>query len=327
MRRQFKLWVLTFAAAGMTLSAAAQAQEVAQDVTMGDVVKKYEEAATLLNDKQFTAAIPLLEETVTLGQTVGGDALDVVGNVQKLLVEAYYNKGVMALGEKKFNTALGAFEKAEELADLYENPQIKINALKASVSVLTNQGIQYFNEKSFADALERFAKGLEKEPTNAKLIYFQARCQAQLGEFDQAVALFRQVIEAGETDPAYAADAKNARTELNKEVLGKAVEAAKAGNMDKLTSLVEIIPENPNARLLVIQAANNKKLYDRVIAEGQTAYELQPDEAKKSTVAYLIGVAFQNKGNNAKSAEWLRKVTAGGNVSAAKTLLAEVQKP
>ncbi|SUE45221.1 Uncharacterised protein [Rikenella microfusus] len=35
-------------------------------------------------------------------------------------------------------------------------------------------------------------------------------------------------------------------------------------------------------------------------------------------------VAYQNKGNNAKAAEWLRKVTAGSNVAAAKELLTSV---
>lgn len=61
-----------------------------------------------------------------------------------------------------------------------------------------------------------------------------------------------------------------------------------------------------------------------VVAKGADAYAAQTDDTKKSDVAFLIGVAYQNKGNNAKAAEWLRKVTAGSNVAAAKELLTSV---
>ena len=66
------------------------------------------------------------------------------------------------------------------------------------------------------------------------------------------------------------------------------------------------------------------KKYDVVVANGANAYEAQTDEAKKSDVAYLTGVAYQNKGNNAKATEWLTKVTAGENVAAAKQLKTDI---
>lgn len=84
------------------------------------------------------------------------------------------------------------------------------------------------------------------------------------------------------------------------------------------------IPESAGANLLLIQTANNLKKYDVVTAKGAEAYAVQTDDVQKSNIAFLIGVAFQNRGNNAKAAEWLRKVTTGPNVSQAKALLADV---
>ena len=75
---------------------------------------------------------------------------------------------------------------------------------------------------------------------------------------------------------------------------------------------------------MLIQTANNLKKYDIVVANGAEAYAAQQDEAQKANIAYLLGVAYQNRGNNAKAIEWLKKVTAGGNVAAAKALASEL---
>lgn len=317
--KQLKVWAFALVAAMITFSASAQ-------ISVGDVVKKYEEAGALLNAQKFGEAIPVLEEAIKLGGEAGDEAFEVVKEAQSFLVKAYYQKGALAMKENKLDEALEAFAKTEELADEYGESNIMRQAARVSSMIYMQQGIKLFNDKDYTGALAIFQKGYDRDANNIKLLYFMAKANAELGNLNEANELYSKVIQAGASNSRYAEDAENAKKDQGYYILIAASEAAKAGDMDKLTGYVEMIPDNADAGLLLVQTANNKKMYDTVIKNGPAAYEAQTEADKKSEVAYLLGVAFQNKGNNAKSAEWLRKVTAGGNVSAAKALLTEVTK-
>ena len=185
-------------------------------------------------------------------------------------------------------------------------------------------GITSFNAKDYTKALESFQKGLKQDPENIQLAYFTAKSYAEMGQLEQAMELYKQVIAAGTENSKYAKQATDAKADMDNYMLVAASEAAQAGDIEKVQTYVAAVPENADANLLLIQTANNLKKYDVVVAKGADAYAAQTDDAKKGDVAFLIGVAYQNKGNNAKAAEWLRKVTAGSNVAAAKELLTSV---
>ena len=185
-------------------------------------------------------------------------------------------------------------------------------------------GVNSFNAKDYAKALESFQKGLAQDTANIQLAYFTAKSYAELKQLDKAVDLYKQVIEAGAENSKYEKQAASAQADMDNYMLVAASEAAQAGDLEKVQTYVAAIPKNADANLLLIQTANNLKKYDVVVANGANAYEAQTDEAKKSDVAYLTGVAYQNKGNNAKATEWLTKVTAGENVAAAKQLKTDI---
>lgn len=316
--KQLKIWGLALVGALAVTSVSAQ--------TVEDVGQKMQEAGTLVNEKKIAEAIPALEEVIKMGQAVGPDAADIVTTAQGLLPKLYLQQGVNEARAQKMTEAIAALNKAADLADLYGDLMTVRQADNLISNLYMSEGAASFNNKDFTKALESFKKGQAKNPDNVQLAYFTAKSYAELGQLEEAVALYKDVIVKGTENTKFAKQATDAKADMNTYVLVAASEAAKAGKMDELVKYVELVPDNADAGLMVTQAANNRKMYDVVIARGPEAFEAQTDAAKKSEVAYLLGVAYQNKGNNAKSAEWLRKVTSGSNVSAAKALLTEVTK-
>lgn len=297
---------------------------VASAQSVEEVGLKMKEAGELVNNKKLVEAIPVLEEVISMGNAAGADAADIVAEAQKILPTCYQQKGADLYKAQKIDEAIAAFTKAGELADLQGNVMMTRKMGRTVSQLYMAQGIGSFNAKDYAKALESFQKGYEQDPDNVQLTYFTAKSYAELKELDKAVELYKQVIEKGTENSKFAKQAEDAKVDMEQYLLVATSEAAKAGDIEKVQAFVAMIPESANANLLMIQTANNLKKYDVVTAKGGDAYAAQTDDVQKSNVAYLIGVAYQNRGNNAKAAEWLRKVTAGPNVAAAKSLLADV---
>ena len=314
--KQLKLWGMTFAAVAMVLGAIAQTKE--------DVALKMKEAGELINNKQLVEAIPVLEEVVKLGQAVGADAVDITSQAQKLLPTCYQQKGANLYKAQKIDEAIAAFSKAEDMADLQGDVMMSRKMGRTISQLYMMQGINSFNSKDYTKALESFQLGIKQDPENIQLAYFTAKSYAELNQLDQAIELYKQVIAAGTENSKYAKQAADAKADMDNYMLVAASTAAQAGDIEKVKTYVEAIPENADANLLLIQTANNLKKYDIVVASGATAYAAQTDDARKSDIAYLTGVAFQNTGNSAKAIEWLGKVTAGDNVAAAKQLKTDI---
>ena len=314
--KQVKLWGVALAAALTVLGASAQTKE--------EVGLKMKEAGELINNKKLVEAIPVVEEVIKMGQAVGADAVDITSEAQKLLPKLYLQKGVESVRAQKLDEAIAAFEKAENLADLHGDVMTTRQAGRFVSNIYMSIGITSFNAKDYTKALESFQKGLKQDPENIQLAYFTAKSYAEMGQLEQAMELYKQVIAAGTENSKYAKQATDAKADMDNYMLVAASEAAQAGDIEKVQTYVAAVPENADANLLLIQTANNLKKYDVVVAKGADAYAAQTDDTKKSDVAFLIGVAYHNKGNNAKAAEWLRKVTAWSNVAAAKELLTSV---
>lgn len=314
--KQVKLWGVALAAALTVLGASAQTKE--------EVGLKMKEAGELINNKKLVEAIPVVEEVIKMGQAVGADAVDITSEAQKLLPKLYLQKGVESVRAQKLDEAIAACDKAGNLADLQGDVMTTRQAGRFVSNIYMSIGITSFNAKDYTKALESFQKGLKQDPENIQLAYFTAKSYAEMGQLEQAMELYKQVIAAGTENSKYAKQATDAKADMDNYMLVAASEAAQAGDIEKVQTYVAAVPENADANLLLIQTANNLKKYDVVVAKGADAYAAQTDDTKKSDVAFLIGVAYQNKGNNAKAAEWLRKVTAGSNVAAAKELLTSV---
>lgn len=289
-------------------------------------VEKYTAAVEKMKAGEFANALPLLKEAMNLGVDAGETGIDLVKEVQGLIPMAYLQLGAQEFKKTKYKEAVAALLAAEETADLYNNVTIRRQASRAISGVYQAKGIEAFNAKDYATALESFSKGYEQDPTNIKLAAFTAKSYAELGQLDKAAPIFQTVIDAGTSNSKYAEDATEAKADLSNYVLVAMSAASGEKNLDKVIELAQLAPQSPEAALMVIQTANLLKKFDVLTARAAEAAALQTDAAIASDIYYMAGTAYAAQENKAKAIEVLAKVTSGGNVAAAKSLSTELKK-
>lgn len=320
--KRIKILIIALAVALFSSSAIAQ--------TMEEAAAKFQEAAELINGQKFKEAIPVLQKTIEIGADAGEEAASMVQEAQKLLGKMYFQLGTNEIKAKNYQEAVNMLLKAEETADLYGDTNTKRMASRLASNVYMMMGIDSFNAKEYSKALEVFSKGYTQDPQNIKLALFTAQSYAALDSLEKAGPMFKSVIEAGASNSKFAAEAETAKTELTSSMLVAASKAAQASDLEKVTlycdEVLNAIPSNPEASLLVVQVANNLKKYDLVIERGEAAAAAQTDAALKSDAYLLLGVAYQNKDAKDKAIAALKKVTEGKGVTQAKTLITELAK-
>lgn len=316
-----KTLIMTLAAATISLSAMAQ---TAQDVDV-----KFNEAAKFVEDKDFQGAIGALESTIDMALDAGEDAVATLQQAQGLLPKIYFQLGVSQVRDKNFEGAVKTLLRTEELADLGGDVTTMRQASRLISNAYMAMGIDSFNKKEYAKALEVFSLGYKQDAQNITLAVYTAKSYAELDSMDQAAQIYRSVIDAAAVNPKFAPDAATATEDLKTYMLVAASKAAQTSDLESVIrfcdELLYVLPEEPVANLMVVQLANNLKKYDIVIERGSKAAEVQTNEAQKSSAYLMLGVAYQNKGNKAKALENLRKVT-GEKAAEAKIIIDELNK-
>ncbi len=303
--------------------------------TATDVGKKFNAAAELINGKKYAEAIPVLQETIDMGVKVGPDALATVQNAQKLLPKCYFYKAMIAAKGNQFETAVADLTKASEMGELYGDLSTANNAKRMISQVYTAMGASAFNAKDYAKAAEIFAKGYAANPNDTKLGLNLAMSYCELGLNDttymnKGLDVYKNIIALESKHSKYKADAATAKEKVVYYLMLNVPKLAEEKKYDEIMKLadhiVAIDPTNAQGNLLRLQTATNMKDWDKVIALGDAAAELQPTPELKSDAYFLLGAAYQNKENKAKAIETYKKVTAGGNVETAKAQITLLSK-
>lgn len=294
--------------------------------SLDDAAGKYSAGIEKYKSADYSAAAALLKEAMNMGIDLGEEGMDLVKEVQGLLPKVYLQYGVAELRAQNYDAAIAQLIACEEIADLYGDVQTMRQASRVISGAYQMQGATAFNDKDYKTALESFSKGYAQDPSNVKLAALTAKAYAELGELDKAMPIYAQVVEAAEKNSKFADDSEAAQKDVAMYVGVAVSNAAEAKDMDKVLSLAELAPTNPDVAILVLQTANNMKNYQAVIARAEAAAALQVTPEAKSNVYFLLGAAYNNTANLPKAIEALSKVTAGPNAAAAKALVAELKK-
>lgn len=320
--KNFKVLIAALAAVILSVSANAQSYD--------DVVDKYNAAAELVGAKKYAEAIPALEEVIKMGQEAGADANELVVNAQKLLPACYFRIGGAYVQQQNWDEAISYFEKAAEYGELYGDLNTARNANGWIAKAYTAAAADAFNAKDYAKAAEIFAKGYAANPNDTDLALNLAMSYGELKDYENAYKIYQEVISLEDRHSKYKEPAQTAREKLGYYMGIQVSDAVKEKDFGTAYGLMEEIlttdPDNAIIGLMMVQTAANNKDWDRVITYGEKAAAAQETPEVKSNVYYLVGAAYQNKGNNAKALENYRKVTAGGNVGNAKTQIDALNK-
>jgi tetratricopeptide (TPR) repeat protein len=314
---------IAFATAALVVAGSAYAQDLTA------VNAKYAEAAEAVKAKNFAAAIPLFEQVISEGLDIEGAESIVAGAKQNLPV-AIFQTGGAAFQGGKLDEALAAFTRAAEAAELHGNVQILNNARTWIGRTVLRQGADAFNAKDFATAAAIFQKGYDGNPNDMEVAKNLAMSYSGMKDFAKSAPIYKNIIALAESDSRFADAGAWARENWSLDALEKAGENAKAGDyqaaIDAADELLAVVPADPAINLTRLQAYNSMKNYARVTELGEAAAAAQTSDEARSDVWYLVGAAYQNMQNLPQAIAAYGKVTAGGNVAAAKTQITELQK-
>ncbi len=314
---------IVLAAAAVMVAGIISAQDLAA------INAKFAEAAEAVKAKNFAAAVPLFEQVISEGLDTDG-AETMVAGAKQALPQAIFQMGGAAFQGGRHDDALASFSKAAELAELYGNVPVLNNARTWISRTVMAQGASAFNAKDFAAAAAIFQKGYDANPNDTALGLNLAMSYSGLKEFDKSADIYKNIIALGAADSRFEDNAAKARENFSLDVLEQASASAKAGEfqaaIDVTDGLLAVIPDDAAAQMTRLQAYNSLKNYAKVTELGDEAAAAQADDEARSDVYYLVGAAYQNMQTLPKAIEAYRKVTAGGNVAAAKAQITELQK-
>ncbi len=315
--------LLIFAAAlGFTCSLQAQTKAEVQD--------KYTAAAELYKAKNYSEAIPLFEETLTMCETAEDDVESIQKSTAKLAADAYLRAGATAAKNKQFEQAIDFLSKSSDVAGA-ENYMTRNRAEGMISKVYEVMGNTLISEnEDYAGAAALYMQGIERNKRNTDLMTLAGQCYAKSGDMAKAEELYKQVIDLGASNSKYAPAAAKAKDAYATDMLSTSIEDAKNGKYDEVKATVdkvfEIAPGNGTAYMILLQAANVAKKYDDIVSISADAIAAQSDAEGKSNASMIVGAAYQNKGDKAKAIAAYQAVTVGPNVAAAKGAVAELSK-
>ena len=298
--------------------------------TVNDVNVKYNEAAALISDKNYEAAIPMLEQVVEMGLDAGADASATVQQAQKLIPQCYFQYGLSLCRTNRFEEAIPVLEKAVAFSELYQDSKVLANSRKLMSQTYTAMGGDAFNNGDWPKAIEIFSKGYAANPTDTDLALYLAESYAASGDYDNGLKIYKDVVALENRHSRYAEPAAKAKDKIVYYQTLRASEAAQAGNKDEVYVIVEEIlsvdPVNPQAHMLRIQTATNNQDWSRIIEWGSEAADAQVEDASRSDVYFMLGAAYQNTENKDAAIANYKKVSAGNNVAAANTQIGVLSK-
>ena len=317
-----KLWFSVFALlASVSLSA--------QDVTA-----IFNEGAAAYGAKDFAGAAAKFEQVIEQGID-NPDAASLVATAKASLPRCYFMQGGNNVRTKQYDEALANFEKSAELAELYGDMNQASKSKSWVAKIYQIKGGDAFNSKDYLTAVSIFEKGYAADPDNTTMALNLAMSYCELfmssgnmEEYEKGMEVYEAV--ASKTHPKYAEDAAKAKEMIQLYTNNMVAKLQAANDNDAIIAaadkMLEKNPENALAQNIRLQAYAGKKDYAKVIELGEAAAAAQTDEADKSLMYHLLGVAYNAREMKPQAIEAFQKVTAGGAVESAKAALAELQK-
>lgn len=295
--------------------------------SLSEANELYAAAVGKFQAKDYDSAVSMLKESMAMSTELGEEGLALIKETQALLPKMYAQAGIDALRAGKYDESIEKLSQASQTAELYGDMSVMRSANNAIAGAYQQKGTNAFNSKDYTTALESFSKGYELNPTNTKLANYTAKSYAELGELTKAVEIYQNVIDLGAKNSRFEADAATASQEANQYVLIALQNAGESNaTAEEIVAIADLLPSSPEASLMAIQLINNKKAFKVVIERADAAAEVQTTDENKSTIYYMLGVAYNNTDQNAKAVQALAKVTAGPNVATAKSLSDDLKK-
>ncbi len=299
---------LLFAAVVMTAGVLS-----AQDINQA--TELYNSGATSLQMGDNAAAIESFQSALTMGETLGDEAVDLVNNCKNAICSAQLSLAKGLFNSKDFAGALAAFQKAKEFADAYGNADIAAEAAElvgqTNILKLNTEGKDALKAKNFPVAIASFSKALELDPTNGNTAIQLAQAYMRANKLDESLAALETAKANGQEE--------NAAKLVSQIYLKKAQASNKAKKYQEAIDFAlksNEAGESGNAYRIIAGAYQNLGKNAECVAAYEKYLELSPKAKDAAGVAFTVAALYQQMGNKAKAKEFYQKVAADAQYGA-----------
>jgi tetratricopeptide (TPR) repeat protein len=298
-------------------------------LTLGVLAQDKTEAINLFNQgvEQMKAndpkALETFEKCVAICEQIGDSANDVKSKAISVIPDLHYKKAYnLLMTDKKVNEALQASKVALQVAEKYQDPNVKENTERLMIQAYTTMAQGYVSSKENQKAIEAFDSILAINPNHAASLYNKAlmyRGLENTEKFTESIDLYiAKVKEAG--DAAKVEQANKVARDYFRVAGGKANQANKLTEaLENLNMALKYGSDN-NVCYQLASVYNKQKKFQLAAENAQKGLELDASASQegKAKYYYELGTAQAGLGKNGEACESLSNAMFGQFVQAAK---------
>ena len=287
-----------------------------------DVVATFQQATANAKAGNYAEAIAQFESVVEAGWDIDdpdANQLKAIQGSKRFIVTCYNKLGVAAVNAKEYDAAIEYFTNAANSAEIYED-LAGMNKNKTMIGqVYQVQGADAFNSGDYATSIEVFSKGYAADPRNTEMALNLAESYFRSDMYQEGMKICTKI--AGMNADKFAEAIAEAQSKMDMYTNNEVAKLQMANDYDGIIAMAAELDDAAMAAKITMQAYYGKKDFNKMIETSTAALEAQTTDEGRSNIYYLLGVAYNEKGQFDQAIAAMQQVTAGSNVANAAAVI------
>ena len=182
------------------------------------------------------------------------------------------------------------------------------------------QGADAFNSGDYATSIEVFSKGYAADPRNTEMALNLAESYFRSDMYQEGMKICTKI--AGMNADKFAEAIAEAQSKMDMYTNNEVAKLQMANDYDGIIAMAAELDDAAMAAKITMQAYYGKKDFNKMIEASAAALEAQTTDEGRSNIYYLLGVAYNEKGQFDQAIAAMKNVTAGANVNNAQAVIA-----
>ncbi len=287
-----------------------------------ELVVNFQQGLANAKAGNYTEAIAQFQAVIDASfdvETEDPNDLKAIAGSKKFIVTCYNKMGIAAVNAKDYENAIANFTEAANYAELYEDIA-NMNKNRTYIGqVYEVQGGDAFNSGDYATAIAVFSKGYEADPRNTSMALYLAESYFRSDMYSEGMGICSAIMALN--PDKYAEAQSEAQAKIDMYTNNQVAKLQMANDYDGIIAMAEQLDDAAIAQKITMQAYYGKKDYNKMIELSEAALAAQTTDEGRSDIYYLLGVAYNEKGQFEQAIAAMKSVTAGNNVENAAAVI------
>jgi tetratricopeptide (TPR) repeat protein len=282
--------------------------------TKKEAVDAYNAGATIMKQDP-KAALESFYKALEISEQLGEEGEETKTLAQTLIPRTHYELAMKLYKEKNMTGTLEQLEKAEDMAEKFNDEATKGKVAKTIPQLYNVMGTSNYKDGKYEDAIAYYNKALSFKPDYPDPLLGIALSYEKLEQVDKMFEYLDKTIEVG-TKLNDQKKVEDATTKAKAFLLKKGDEAQKANKHEEALGYFNKVLnyESKDASIYFVIAINSNKVekWDEAIEAAKKAIELTAGaEADKAAMYYELAQAYQKKKDVANACAAYRNAAFG----------------